>query len=525
MRKKLSDALSEISDEKIAEAAVPPRRVRLPYRLGAMAAALALVMLAAFSAMDRGEAPGTVTDPTNVRLQQPTTQPQATAPAPSIQAPAPSQGTEVTQPSAPVVTPLSCVIVQPDYPEMVLCPNLEDYENYSDYAAAEWAWWTSRRLQYNQPAGYADSLERYFQEAIPAFLESDGENTICSPVNIYMALAMLAETTDGTSRQQILDLLGADSMEALRTQAGYVWNAHYSDDGVSTTLLGSSLWLDEACTYNQHVVNTLADSYYASVFWGDLGSEEINQDLQTWLNENTRGLLSDQTQNVQLDPSTVLALAATIYYQANWADQFYEGSTITDTFHGPGGNVDCDFMRNVYQADYYYYGEDFGAVRLSLGDGSSMWLILPDEGLTPDDLLKTGNALEMVMTGSGWTDKVTRKIHLSLPKFDVVADFSLNDSLEKLGITDVFDRMKADFSAIAPTGFDGNIYLGKVQHAARVKIDEEGVEAAAYTVMPTYGDGMTPELEEINFVLDRPFLFVITSHDNLPLFAGSVYQP
>lgn len=516
MRDNWMNAMNEISDRHIAEAAEPPRKNRIIFRLGAMAAALALVMLAAFTAMDRSEGPVALSDPTNVRLQQPTAYADNTEP---------SQGSNTTQPSTPAVTPLSCVIAQPEYPEMVLYPNFDDYANYSEYTVARSAWQNSQALQYGQPYGYADSLENYFKESIPLFLSSNGENTTCSPVNIYMALAMLGETTGGNSRQQILDLLDADSIEALRTQAGYVWNAHYRNDGTSTTLLGSSLWLDEACAYDQNVINTLADSYYASVFHGDLGGDEINADLQAWLNEHTRGLLAEQARDVQLGPDTVLALATTIYYQACWTDGFYEGNTTADTFHGPEGDVECDFMRTVFREAFYYYGEDFGAVKLPLNDGGSMWLILPGEGLTPNDLLESGEALDMVTAGSSWEKKVTRKIKLALPKFDVAADFSLNDSLKKLGITDVFDRQAADFSAIAPTGIDGNAYLGKVEHAARVKIDENGVEAAAYTVMPTYGDSIPPELEEIDFILDRPFLFVITSQDNLPLFAGSVYQP
>lgn len=38
------------------------------------------------------------------------------------------------------------------------------------------------------------------------------------------------------------------------------------------------------------------------------------------------------------------------------------------------------------------------------------------------------------------------------------------------------------------------------------------------------GAGMPPE-EEVEFVLDRPSLFVITSNDGLPLFVGAVYRP
>ena len=34
-----------------------------------------------------------------------------------------------------------------------------------------------------------------------------------------------------------------------------------------------------------------------------------------------------------------------------------------------------------------------------------------------------------------------------------------------------------------------------------------------------------PPEEVVDFVLDRPFLFVLASDDGLPLFAGTVAQP
>ena len=57
-----------------------------------------------------------------------------------------------------------------------------------------------------------------------------------------------------------------------------------------------------------------------------------------------------------------------------------------------------------------------------------------------------------------------------------------------------------------------------------MKIDEEGVQAAAYTVITGAGSAMPPD-EEVDFVLDRPFAFVVTLSDKLPLFAGVVNNP
>ena len=223
-----------------------------------------------------------------------------------------------------------------------------------------------------------------------------------------------------------------------------------------------------------------------------------------------------------MDPATVFALASTIYYRAKWTNEFWEEANTQDVFHGTAGDVTATYMNTSLTYVPYYWGEDFGAVSLGLEDGSKMWLVLPDEGLTPENILASGHALDLIL-GNPYESENQKslRVNLSLPKFDIVADRKLNDALKTLGITDVFDPESAEFSLIQT---EDSCWLDSVDHAARVAIDEEGVTAAAYTVMMAAGAAMPPE-DEIDFILDRPFLFVITSRDNLPLFAGVVNQP
>lgn len=477
MNEKLKEAMEHIQEEKLAEAAAPRKRKAIRW-MGALAAALALILA-------------------------------ITALIPQAAVPANAEG----------------LVAAPVYPEMSPYPDESKYYESNDWDAFDKeydAWFRDWQIQRNQPQGYADSLSGYFHASIPTLLADDkGENAVCSPLNIYMALAMLAETTDGTSRQQILDTLGADSIQSLRTQAGHVWNAHYMADGASSSVLANSLWLKTGLTYNTDTVRTLADSYYASIFQGDLGSDAMNDLLRSWLDTQTGGLLKDQIQNVSMPQETVLALASTIYYRAKWTSQFYEEDNTQDIFHAPSGDKTVTYMNATFTYGPYYWGEDFGAVSLNLEDGSRMWLILPDEGHTPQDILSSGHALELLLGNYYETENQAGiKVNLSLPKFDVVADIKLNEKLQQLGITDVFGN-NADFSPILP---QDAAYLDTASHAARVKIDEEGVEAAAYTVMMACGAALPPD-QEIDFVLDRPFLFVITSLDNLPLFAGIVNNP
>ena len=383
------------------------------------------------------------------------------------------------------------------------------------------AWRADRQKQLDQPEGYTDVLDGYLRTVIPQLLtDGSGENKACSPINIYMALAMLAEITDGESREQILSLLGSDDLNDLRTEASAVWNANYSNDGAVTSILASSLWLNDKINFKQEAMDALAKYYYASSFRGEMGSAALDQALQGWINQQTGGLLKEQASGLTMDKETILALATTIYFRAKWAGEFSEGNTRPETFHADSGDVTCDFMHQS-GTNTYYWSDRFSAVSKRLEGSGAMWFLLPDEGVTPEELLADEAALDLLL-GSG--ESVESKyliVNLSVPKFDIASELDLTASLKNLGITDVFDPASADFS---PMTADTEAYLSQARHAARVAIDEEGVTAAAYTVMMTEGAAAPPE-EEVDFALDRPFVFAITGTDGLPLFVGIVRQP
>ena len=384
------------------------------------------------------------------------------------------------------------------------------------------AWRADRKRQAEQMPGYQDGVGDFVRASGKAFLQNDGANFVYSPLNVYMALSMLAELTDGDSRAQILDALGRENLGDVRAHAKAIWNANYSADGAVTSVLANSLWLDEDVTYVQQTMNTLAQDYYASVFRGQMGSKSYNAALQNWVNEQTGGLLKEQSSGLEFTPETVLGQASTIYFRAKWSEGFSENATAPDTFHAASGDVTCDFLHKK-DSNTYYWGEKFGAVELSLRGSGSMKLLLPDEGVDASMLLEDGEAMDFILNRSEWENSKFLTVNLRLPKFDVSSDFDLTAGLKALGVTDVFDETLADFTPGIPDS-KGSIVLSKAEHAARTAIDEEGVTAAAYTVMMEAGAAMPPD-EEIDFTLDRPFVFAITAQDGLPLFIGVVNNP
>lgn len=412
--------------------------------------------------------------------------------------------------------PAAQKLAAPQYPQMAPYPT----EFAATFDADYDAWRDSLKAQ-RRDRDLSAELEAYFAKTIPAVLAgATGENVLCSPVNLYMALAMLAECADGESRAQVLELLGSADVETLRQQASDVWNVTYRADGAVQRTLGSALFLDDDLDFRQDTLDVLARDYYASSFRGQMGSETMNEAFRSWLNENTGNLLTNQINQLELTPEILLALATTVRFQAKWHHEFLAENTVDGTFHSPDGDLDARMMRSD-GFDTYYWGDRFSAVAKGFEEGA-MWFLLPDEGVSPEELLEDQQAMAFLLNRETLSENSTYlRVHLTVPQFDVSCQLGLNDTLKGLGITRVFDPALADFT---PVSQSQQLALSRVIHGARVKVDEQGCEGAAYTAMLYAGASRPPE-EEVYFTLDRPFLFCVTGAQNLPLFVGIVNQP
>ena len=468
-RKHVLEVLDKIDDRHIKETEKAPKKMRKrPYWIGAVAAVLAVVICISFFS------------------------------------------------NTPVIT--ANAIALPGDARIMEHPDLDDYKDRESYMADYDIWKNETDHRRTTRENAAVSLSPFFTEGSAEFLSSqNNENALWSPINAYIGLSMLAEITDSDSRKEILDLFGVSDIETLRSQVSAIWESVYEDDGNEICTLANSLWLEDGLDYNQDTMNNLAYHYYAFVYQTDLGSDSANKSIGNWLNKNTGGMLKDRTDKIDLSPETILALYSTLFFQAKWSDEFNSRNNTNDIFHGINGDNNVTYMNKKLCQMYYYWHDDYSAVALSLKNGSTMWFILPDEGKVTADVLNGGAYGEMISLGDGWQNKKYMKVNLSVPKFDVSSTVNLKDGLGRMGVTKVFDMESSDFTAITS---DSPVYISAVNQSARVEIDEKGVKAATYIEIPGAGSAMPPE-EIIDFVLDRPFLFVITK-GNLPMFTGVV---
>ena len=283
--------------------------------------------------------------------------------------------------------------------------------------------------------------------------------------------------------------------------------------------------LNENVPYNEEMLQVLAEQYLASTFSAPMGDEKTDKAIGEWINENTGNLLQDAAGEIQTKPETVMLLLTTLYFKDQWRDEFWKDATKKDTFTAADGEKQiAQFMHRMDDRAAYYRGENYTVAELGFRGGQSMRFLLPDEGTTLESLLANGEVVGGLMAYDMDAALPSAEIHWSVPKFDVDSILELIDALKAMGVTDVFDFNNADFSPLVDFDrFDKAVAVTQVQHAACVKVDEKGCEAAAFTAVRADAQSAAPEeLPVVEMNLNRPFAFMITGVDGLPLFLGTV---
>ena len=398
------------------------------------------------------------------------------------------------------------LLAQAEYPEAI---GYEDYE-------AQSARWTENQV--TEDTHYA--LKAFAYSTAAKVLANDTQSGCYSPLSLYQALSMLASGAEGQTQAEILSFLGQPDVDTLQDQAGKLYRVNHSDNEVDILKIANSLWLDETAPdgtkidYKEDWVLSAAANYYADVYQTEFSDPDAGGALGAWIAEKTGGVLQPTADELNIPEETVLAMVNTLWYRAHWAEEFDPAQTESAEFTPETGEpVSVEFMHRTDSMGSYVRGEGYTKAYLRLSRGT-MTVILPDEDVAVDDLLTEEQLWDMFENN----DYQSAEVRWSVPKFETDATYDLEESLKRLGVSAAFTDT-ADFSRISDT----RLKVSKVQQGTHIAVDEEGVEAAAYTLMDMVMAGVPdedPPVIEMN--LNRPFLYLITAHDGSPLFLGVV---
>ncbi|MDP4089466.1 MAG: serpin family protein [Bacillota bacterium] len=362
---------------------------------------------------------------------------------------------------------------------------------------------------------FFSALEDFSYKSASKLLSGSTRNVTYSPVSLYMALSAAGTGARNASQKEIFSVLGISGKDAdfLSDQNSKLFRQLYTDNEIGKLKIANSLWLQKNKEFKQAYVDNAADKFYASIFNVDFSDQNTSKLMSSWIAENTNGVLAPK---VSLDKEQILSILNTIYYKDQWMDRFDKDKTKSDTFYlSNGSKVQCDFMNNTFLSHSFKKGEGFTASALYLKNGGSMIFVLPDKGISVKSLLSTPEKTKALFEEE---NSSFGKVIFEVPKFSYGSDLDLKDMLNSLGMKEAF-KDNADFSGITA----GKAFISNIKQQTHAAIDEEGVEAAAFTEITYAGAAPAKDLTA-EMILNRPFIFAIKYSDKL-LFMGVVNNP
>jgi serine protease inhibitor len=340
---------------------------------------------------------------------------------------------------------------------------------------------------------------------------ADGDNVVISPVSVSTLLAMVLAGAGGETAEAIATALHLDPNSPDVQRYGDLLLV-LTDTDDARLAIANSLWAMNGVPFEEDYLGFVRPTFGATLEEVDLGSQAAADQIDAWVADRTEGLIEEFADALGLpNPQAVLVLLNAVYFKGAWTDPFDPNHTHDGPFMRPDGSTVAVPLMTKDETVEIGRGDGFTIARLPYGDGRfGMEILLPD-----DDL----GSLVARLTVADWNEAVgalaEQRMFLTLPRFDLSYDATLNDVLTALGMGIAFTA-EADFTPMSPAA----PWLDVVAHETRIIVDEEGTEAAAVTggVMVT---SMPPE-----FRVDRPFLFTISDRETgAVLFLGAITDP
>ncbi|MDW2800895.1 serpin family protein [Clostridium boliviensis] len=379
---------------------------------------------------------------------------------------------------------------------------------------------TRRKVREENPVvdNFIAAINDFSYKTGALVLTDEGKNINYSPLSLYYALSIAASGAKSETETQLLDLLGIGNIQELSAQSGNLYRLLYRDNEIGKLKIANSIWLDddvndEAILFKDDFVKGSAENFYASSQRVDFASEETGKAMADWISSNTNGTLSPK---IETDPDQILTILNTVYFYDQWINRFNKNKTAEDVFYlSNGSEVKSDFMNQTFGSAGFTKGKGYTRAGLSLKNAGQMIFILPDEGVSPYDLITSAEQMKEVFEGG---ESFNGEVVWKIPKFSFSSKLSMTDLLKELGVKSAFTP-DADFTGIT----DHMAYITGILQETRISIDEDGVEASAFTQINYAGCAMPQG--RVDMILNRSFIYGITAQNGSLLFVGVCENP
>lgn len=373
-----------------------------------------------------------------------------------------------------------------------------------------------------------------FDARLLAYLSAHTESSyMASPLSFRYALGLLLAGAEGETRTELLKALGVESEAEWRNscelfngftewfaedlqrdkerflqdqQHGYL--PRDAEAPFRALRVANSVWKRED-------IRADFTENYRAVIEGSYGAEyryftaaDAVSRINDWAKVKTEGLIDQLLPEGYNAESLALVLMNALYFKDSWTESFPKELTKEADFRGKNGTVRKEFMHKTDMLSYYE-DENSRMVLLPMEGGITMAVVIGDAQDLPAMTAKAAR----------------RRVELALPKIDLETSFDqkeLVDFLKESGVSLAFTG-NADFSGM----IDYPVFVDDIIQKTRIKLDEEGVEAAAVTAIMMAESAYEIPTEPVRFTADEPFsFFIYTEAGDFPaiLFAGEIRE-
>ena len=339
------------------------------------------------------------------------------------------------------------------------------------------------------------------------------QSEIISPISITYALGILNNGAAGDTQKQIYKVLGFgeagtdginDFCKKMLTEAPNL-------DKLTKVMIANTIYMNQGYQLNTDFVNKAKIYYDAEPETRNFADGKTREVINKWGSDHTQGMIPEVLKENEFDPTSVSYLLNAIYFKGAWAERFDKGNTKDETFKGYSTKKQVPMMSQEHEFNYQE-NELCQALCLPYGNNAyRMTILLPKEGKTISDVLKT-------LTADTWQNYLwmgSATVDVKLPRFESESDVKLEDIMSTLGMPNAFNPNLAEF----PNFCNKPTFISMMKQVAKIKLNEEGTEAAAITVIGMKNSSAGPsEPLHVSFHATRPFLYVISEQSTGAIF-------
>ena len=364
-----------------------------------------------------------------------------------------------------------------------------------------------------------------------------GENFVMSPLSAATALAMTGQGAGGETAAQIEAVLGTAG-ESGSLDSCAQWLKEYQEtvlqpqEGVEVSC-ANAVWLRDAdrLQVSEDYLQRVRYFFDADVYKAPFDRQTVKE-INRWCSQKTDGRIREMLQEIQ--DSDVFYLLNAIAFDGKWETPYEKEDLWEETFtceadqdsEDPGysgGDADPALVREVSMMHSTEWGYLTGAhavgVMKPYKSGFSFVGILPEAGMSMKEFLAS-------FDGDAWTELLESRTETAvvcgIPEFRTDSSMSLKETLQAMGVTDLFDAERADLQDLAVSEA-GNIWIAQALQRSVIEVDRHGTKAASISL---FGGNDSAAPMETEVILNRPFVYaVVDDQSHLPVFLGVMMDP